>query len=52
MSEWKVTFHSNSKAETVIHNADIKSVFESICSMIMAKIQKIRQEARVEILAQ
>ena len=28
------TFYSNSKAETVIHNADIDSIFESICSMI------------------
>ena len=38
------TFYSNSKAETVIHNADIDSIFESICSMIVTKMWKFQAE--------
>ena len=34
------TFYLNSKAETIIHNADIDSVFKSIYSTFMIKIRK------------
>ena len=38
------TFYSNSKAETIIHDADINSILESIDSTIMTKIQKYHAE--------
>ena len=38
------TFYLNSEAETVIHDADIDSVYESIYITIMTKIQKYQAE--------
>ena len=34
------TFHSNTKAETIINESDIDDVFESTYSMIISNIQK------------
>ena len=38
------TFHSNSKAERIILDADIDSIFELILSTIMTKIQNYQPE--------
>ena len=35
------TFHSNSKAETIINESDIDDVFEPIYNSIISEIQKI-----------
>ena len=44
-----VPFYSNSKLETIIH-VDMDSIFESICSVIMAKRRNIGQKAWVGLL--
>ena len=38
------TFYLNSKAETIIHDAEIDSILKSIGSTIMTKIQKYQAE--------
>ena len=35
-----LTFHSHSKAETIINDSNIDDVFESIYTTVMPKIQK------------
>ena len=45
-----ISFYSNSKAKIVIQSWDIDSIFESVYSTIMTKIQRNQQKTEVGLL--